>query len=250
MPMGRYFMHLAYNGANFHGWQIQPHDVSVQQTIEDALAMLLRCSTPIVGAGRTDAGVSARHMTAHFDMSDQSKFAQDTKLLVDKLNAIVGRDIAIYNIERVADHAHARFDAKWRTYRYYALTYKSPFFNGLAWKASRNLDFDAMNRAAELLLHTSDFTSFAKLHSDSRTNICNVTHARWHKSEHEGVYYFEITADRFLRNMVRAVVGTLVEVGRGRLSVEGFAQVIRDANRCSAGTSMPAHALYLWNVQY
>lgn len=243
-------MHLGYCGAPFHGWQIQPHDNSVQQTIEEALSTILRRPTPIVGAGRTDAGVNARNMVAHFDMEPGDVYCEDPQQLVGKLNALVGKDIAIYRIERVADDAHARFDAKWRTYRYYALEEKSPFFHQLVWKASRGLDYEAMNRAARLLLTTDDFTSFAKLHSDAKTNICRVTHAQWHQSEEPGVWYFEITADRFLRNMVRAVVGTLVEVGRGKLDVDGFAKVIRKADRCSAGTSMPAHALYLWNVEY
>ena len=248
--MPRFFMHLGYCGARFHGWQIQPHDNSVQQTIEEALGTILRHPAPIVGAGRTDAGVNARHMVAHFDMDASDAYCEDPQMLVGKLNALVGKDIAIYRIERVADDAHARFDAQSRTYRYYALEEKSPFFHQLAWKASRGLDYEAMNRAAAMLLDTDDFTSFAKLHSDAKTNICRVTHAQWHRCDEPGVWYFEITADRFLRNMVRAVVGTLVEVGRGKLDIDGFAEVIRKADRCSAGTSMPAHALYLWNVEY
>ena len=248
--MPRFFMHLGYCGASFHGWQIQPHANSVQQTIEEALSTLLRRYTPIVGAGRTDAGVNARHMVAHFNMEQESAYCDDPQSLVRKLNALVGKDVAIYRIERVADDAHARFDAKSRTYRYYALEQKSPFFHQLAWNASRGLDYAAMNKAAALLLETDDFTSFAKLHSDTKTNICRVTHAQWHQSDEPGVWYFEITADRFLRNMVRAVVGTLVEVGRGKMDVDGFADVIRKADRCSAGTSMPAHALYLWKVEY
>ena len=248
--MPRFFMHLGYCGARFHGWQIQPHDNSVQQTIEEALATILRHPAPIVGAGRTDAGVNARRMVAHFDMAASDAYCEDPPMLVGKLNALVGKDIAIYRIERVADDAHARFDAKSRTYRYYALEEKSPFFHQLAWKASRGLDYEAMNRAAAMLLDTDDFTSFAKLHSDAKTNICRVTHAQWYRCDEPGVWYVEITADSFLRNMVRAVVGTLVEVGRGKLDIDGFAEVIRKADRCSAGTSMPAHALYLWNVEY
>lgn len=249
--MARFFMHLAYNGAPFHGWQIQPRDISVQEVIEDALGKVLRRPTAIVGAGRTDAGVNARHMVAHFDMDAAAPMGQCPERLVGSLNALVGRNIAIQRVERVADGAHARFDAVSRTYRYYAVNHKSAFFNTLAWKAPAGLDYDAMNRAAELLLETEDFTSFAKLHSDARTNICHVTDARWHAiDDYPGGYYFEITADRFLRNMVRAVVGTLVEVGRGKLTREGFAEIIRCADRCSAGTSMPAHGLYLWDVKY
>lgn len=243
-------MHLGYRGEPFHGWQIQPNDISVQQVIEGALATLLRRPTPVTGAGRTDAGVNARHMVAHFDMDAGCPMAESPELLVGKLNALVGRDIAIERIERVDDDAHARFDAVERTYRYYAIEHKSPFFNMLAWKAPRGLDYEAMNRAADLLLDVDDFTSFAKLHSDAKTNICRVTYARWHSTGYPGTYYFEITADRFLRNMVRAVVGTLVEVGRGKIGCDDFAEIIRKADRCSAGTSMPAHGLYLWDVKY
>ena len=186
---------------------------------------------------------------AHFDLPEP---LADTSALVRALNSIIGYDIAVYSITPVHADAHARFDAVSRTYHYYALEQKSPFFYPLSWKAPASLDFDAMNRAASLLLATSDFTSFAKLHADTKTNICRVTHAGWHRvgGEDSGVWVFVITADRFLRNMVRAVVGTLVEVGRGKISVEEFGRIIERKDRCAAGTSMPPQALYLWDVTY
>lgn len=242
----RYFMQLSYRGAPFHGWQSQPGEVTVQSVLEDALSMILRRPMKITGAGRTDAGVNARMMVAHFDAEPS---LSDPDGLVRKLNAVVGKDIAVHKIWEVAPDSHARFDAVSRTYHYYAVTEKTPFFYPLSWKAPATLDFEAMNRAAEILLETSDFTSFSKLHTDVKTNICRVTYARWERlGDHEWV--FVITADRFLRNMVRAVVGTLVEVGRGKMSIERFREVIDRRDRCAAGTSMPGEALFLWEVKY
>lgn len=239
-------MHLAYRGAPFHGWQSQPNAVSVQSTIEQALSTIMRRQIKITGAGRTDTGVSARKMVAHFDVDQPLSDEQKT---VVALNSLVGRDIAIYSITRVHDDAHARFDATSRTYRYFATTVKSPFFHTLVWQASPRLDFEAMNRAAAILPTVSDFTSFAKLHSDAKTNICKVTRASWSPIDDNG-WMFEITADRFLRNMVRSIVGTLVEVGRGKISESQFLDVINARNRCEAGTSMPPQALYLWDITY
>lgn len=208
--------------------------------------MILRRPMKITGAGRTDAGVNARMMVAHFDAGAP---LSDPDGLVRKLNAVVGKDIAVQKIWEVAPDSHARFDAVSRTYHYYAVTEKTPFFYPLSWKAPATLDFEAMNRAAEILLETSDFTSFSKLHTDVKTNICRVSYARWERlGDHEWV--FVITADRFLRNMVRAVVGTLVEVGRGKMSIERFREVIDRRDRCAAGTSMPGEALFLWEVKY
>lgn len=244
--MPRYFLQLAYRGAPFHGWQRQPDDISVQQVIEEALTTVLRSPTPIVGAGRTDTGVNARRMYAHFD---SPRPISDAPRLLRGLNTLVGRDISLERIIPVADSAHARFDATSRTYHYYAVAAKTPFFYPLAWQAPPALDFDAMNSAARLLLTASDFTSFAKLHTDTRTNICRVSHAQWHPLG-AGAHVFVITADRFLRNMVRAIVGTLVDVGRGKLTTEQFGHIIEARDRCSAGTSMPPQALYLWDVAY
>lgn len=241
----RYFMHLAYRGAPFHGWQEQPDAISVQSVVEQALSTVTRQKVKIVGAGRTDAGVNARMMVAHFDLKEPLK---DIKGVVRGLNTLVGRDIAIYSISQVHEDAHARFDATLRTYHYYTTSEKSPFSYPLAWRESRNLDFNAMNEAAEILLGTDDFTSFSKLHTDVKTNICNVSRAEWLTIP--GGHVFVISADRFLRNMVRAVVGTLVDVGRGKIDVDGFKKIIEAKNRCSAGTSMPAEALFLWEVKY
>ena len=241
----RYFIRLGYKGAAYHGWQVQPHDTSVQQVIEEALATLLQAPTPITGAGRTDAGVNARLMVAHFDTE---RPIADFNRLVHSLNAILPPDIAIYSITAVHDDAHARFDATSRTYKYFAVTGKDPFRYPLSWKCPPGLDFDMMNEAAAKLLDYTDFTSFSKLHTDVKTNNCRITHAAWAHEDDQWV--FTITADRFLRNMVRAIVGTLVEVGRHKMTVEQFCQVIERKDRCAAGTSMPGHALFLWDIEY
>ncbi len=234
-------MRLAFRGAPFHGWQSQPGVRTVQSVLEDALTTILRISTPIVGAGRTDAGVNASKMVAHFDAA----YAPEP----GAVNALVAPDIVVSDIRRVADDAHARFDAISRTYHYKAVERRTPFLYPLTW-FTRPLDYVKMNEAAELLLRTDDFTSFAKLHSDTKTNICKVTRAEWVCDPTTGGMTFVITANRFLRNMVRAVVGTLVEVGRGKMTVREFADVIAQKNRCAAGTSMPGHALYLADITY
>lgn len=249
----RYFLKLAYRGAPFHGWQRQPNASSVQQTIEEALATILRAEVPIVGAGRTDTGVNARCMYAHFDMP-AAAVPKEPAALLRGLNRICGPDIALQSLIPVPDDAHARFDATERTYKYFVTESKSPFLYPLAWHSPVSLDIEMMNRAAEMLLTTDDFTSFAKLHSDAKTNICDVRHALWTRCDSaitgEPMLVFTITADRFLRNMVRAVTGTLVEVGRGKMTLDGFARVIEAKDRCAAATSMPACALTLWEVKY
>ena len=247
----RYFLKISFQGAAYHGWQVQPNDVSVQQTIEEALAMVLRQETPITGAGRTDAGVNAMTMFAHFDTAEP---VVDTHRFVRSLNGILPRDIAIHDLLPVAADAHARFDATSRTYRYFAHTAKSPLLENVSWQCNPNLDFELMNEAARHLMDYEDFTSFSKLHTDVKTNNCKISEARW--TRYDGMdanveqWVFTITADRFLRNMVRAIVGTLVDVGNHKISVEEFCQIIERKDRCAAGTSMPAHALYLWNVKY
>ncbi len=245
----RYFMHLAYRGENFHGWQTQPNASSVQQTIEEAISTIVRHPTAIVGAGRTDAGVNARMMIAHLDLPDDFKVDKDDGKFLRGLNTLVGRDIAIYSLRPVAANAHARFDATARSYRYFAHRGKNPFVGRQSWQAPDSLDFDRMNAAAALLPGRRDFTSFSKLHTDVKTNICNLRAAKW-IADGEGRWYFEITADRFLRNMVRAIVGTLVEVGRGRLAPEEMNDIIERRDRSAAGTSMPGEALFLWDIQY
>ena len=244
--MGRYFLRLAYRGAPFHGWQVQPNAVSVQGEVEKAMSVVLRTHISVVGAGRTDTGVNARTMYAHFDF--EGELPEKGRLLVS-LNRLLGRDIAVHDIIPVHAGAHARFDASERSYKYFVSFEKTPFFYPLSWHCPKGLDITLMNEAARLLLDTADFTSFAKLHSDAKTNICKVTKAEW-SLEGGSIAVFSITADRFLRNMVRAIVGTLIDVGRGKLSLEGFRRIIERKDRCAAGQSMPGEALFLWDVKY
>ncbi|MBQ8050720.1 MAG: tRNA pseudouridine(38-40) synthase TruA [Bacteroidaceae bacterium] len=240
----RYFIQLSYDGTAYHGWQIQPNGVSVQETLQQALSTLLRQPIEVVGAGRTDAGVHARMMVAHFDSPLNPPIMGD---MVYKLNKLLPRDIAVQRVWPVSDDMHARFSATSRTYQYYIHTRKSPFLRQYSWLVTFPLDFERMNEAAQVLLEYEDFTSFSKVNTDTKTNLCHITEARW--TVGEGAV-FTITANRFLRNMVRAIVGTLVEVGRGRMSVDEFRQVIEQKNRCSAGESVPGHALFLTDIQY
>ncbi len=254
----RYFIELSYDGTAYHGWQIQPNGESVQGVLQRALSTLMRQEVVVTGAGRTDAGVHAAMMVAHFNVEDplptppvrEGREAQSAEdYLVYRLNGMLPPDIAIHRIYPVADDAHARFSARARTYYYYVHTRKSPFLRDRSWRLVSTPDFEAMNRAARLLLEYEDFTSFSKLNTDTKTNICHVTSARWVQlSDHE--WRFEITADRFLRNMVRAIVGTLMEVGRGQLTLDGFRQVIEQQDRCAAGDSVPARGLFLQKVEY
>lgn len=243
--MFRYFIYFSYDGAAYHGWQVQPNAVTVQEVLEKALATIVRVPVPLMGAGRTDTGVNAMCMVAHADFPDEV----DTVQLVYKLNRILPPDIAVKSMRRVRDDAHARFDAVSRCYNYRVVTEKSPFARRYACRVQPGLDFDTMNKAAELLYEYSDFTSFSKLHTDVKTNNCKVTLARWRKVG-ECEWVFEIKADRFLRNMVRAIVGTLLLVGRGKLSIDGFRQVIEKKARCEAGDSAVGEALFLVGVEY
>lgn len=241
----RYFIYLAYDGTNYHGWQIQPNGNSVQETMMRALSTFLRKEIEVIGAGRTDAGVHARLMVAHFDFEIELDCVQ----VADKLNRLLPSDIAVYKVRKVKENAHARFDATYRTYKYYVTTRKDPFNRRYAWRLNNSLDFTKMNEAARTLFDYTDFTSFSKLHTDVKTNNCKIMHAGWTQvSETEWV--FTIQADRFLRNMVRAVVGTLVEVGRGKLTIQDFRKVIENKDRCKAGSSVPGHALFLVDVGY
>lgn len=241
----RYFIYLSYDGTAYHGWQIQPNGISVQEAVQKALSVLLRRSIEITGAGRTDAGVHARLMVAHFDHPEPL----DVRFMVDKLNRLLPPDIAVHRLREVQDNAHARFDATARRYQYYVTTCKSPFNRQYRCRLFSTPDFDRMNEAAATLFDYTDFTSFSKLHTDVKTNNCRITHARWTQID-ENTWVFTIEADRFLRNMVRAVVGTLLEVGRGKLTIDGFRRVIEQKNRCKAGTSVPGEALFLVDVRY
>ena len=235
--MQRYFIFFGYDGTNYHGWQIQPHCVSVQEVLQRALE--------VVGAGRTDAGVHARMMAAHFDFEEELDVVQ----LARKLNRLLPRDIAVDRVERVANDIHARFSATSRTYHYYIHTRKIPFLRSYSWETHYALDFDAMNMAAAAVLEYEDFGAFCKSHTDVKTTLCHITEARWIQTG-DTEWYFVITASRFLRNVVRAVVGTLIEVGRGRMTMDEFRHVVEGKKRTEAGESMPAHALFLENVSY
>lgn len=243
--MRRYFIYLAYNGENYCGWQNQPNGIAVQQTIEEALSTLLRVPMSIVGAGRTDAGVHARMMTAHFDFEGD---VIDTVQLTDKLNRIVPKDIAIYKVVEVKADAHARFDAMSRLYRYYITSTKDPFMYPFKYKVHGDLDIDRMNACAKVLFEYEDFTSFSKLHTDVKTNNCTIMQAYW--TERDGDLIFTIQANRFLRNMVRSIVGTLLEAGRGKLDEAGMRRIIETKDRGAAGTSVPGHALFLEEIEY
>lgn len=242
----RYFIYLAYNGRPFVGWQRQPNGYTVQQCLEEALGTLLREPVPIVGAGRTDTGVHARQMVAHFDWHMP---LADPHQLVYKLNKLLPREVAIDRIVAVRPEAHARFSALSRTYHYYITHRKEVFRFDQLYLHPGALDFDAMNDACRLLFDYTDFTSFSKLHTDTKTNNCRIDEACW-RQEEEAVWRFTIRADRFLRNMVRAIVGTLIEVGRGKLTLADFRRVIEAKDRGQAGTSAPAHALFLAEVAY
>ena len=245
----RYFIRFAYDGTAFHGSQRQPNGITVQQTMEQALAMIFREEVPLTFAGRTDAGVHAREMYAHFDIPDDD----NSKLLIQnskfRLNGILPDSIAIFDIYPVTDDAHARFSATRRTYEYHIVDHKDPFLCQQATRVRPGLDFAAMNEAAQLLIGKQDFASFCRTNTDVKTTICDLTRAEW-KELGNGHAVFTIAADRFLRNMVRAVVGTLFEVGRGKITKEQFAQVITQHNRCAAGDSAPAEGLFLTHIEY
>ncbi len=247
--MSRHFIQLSYNGAPFNGWQIQPDRPSVQQTIENALRTITRHDIRVTGAGRTDTGVHAHMMIAHVDLPDRydDDFAREG--LRRSLCGLCRPHIAIQTITPVHPDAHARFDATERTYRYFVHTLEDPFLTDRSWLAHGNIDFDAMNTAATLIIGRRDFTSFSKLHTDTKTNICDIRAAAWHPLTPTR-WYFEITADRFLRNMVRAIVGTLIDVGRHKTTPHDITTIIENKNRCDAGESMPGHALFLWNIKY
>ena len=244
--MNRYFLYITYNGTRYCGWQNQPNGLSIQQCIEESLSVLQRQPVAIIGAGRTDAGVHARQMVAHFDLENS---IEDLGLWVDKLNSILSYDIAVERIVRVREDAHARFDALSRTYKYYITKSKNPFFYEWVCRMSlKGIDFARMNEACKILYEYTDFTSFSKLHTDVKTNICHITFAQWEQEKERWV--FTIRADRFLRNMVRAIVGTLFEVGRGKCSLADFRKIIELKNRCYAGTSVPAKGLMLVEIVY
>lgn len=251
----RYFVTLSYDGTQYHGWQIQPNGVSVQEVLQKALSTLLRKPIEVTGAGRTDAGVHASMMVAHFDWpaAHEGEGCEEAPLdctqLTYKLNRLLPPDVAVQAVRPVGPEMHARFSATRRTYHYYIHTHKDPFLRGYSWQVNVPLDFALMNEAAQVLLEYSDFTSFSKTGTDVKTNICQLTEARWEQLK-PGEWRFTVSANRFLRNMVRAIVGTLVEVGRHRMTISQMRHAIEAKDRQRAGESVPGHALYLTNIEY
>jgi tRNA pseudouridine38-40 synthase len=241
----RYFIELAYKGTNFHGWQIQPNAVSVQECLEKALSLITREAIAVTGAGRTDTGVHANYFVAHFN---SSKTNLDHPDWVHKLNSFLGKDVAVYCISKVNSEAHARFDATSRTYQYHLNLIKNPFSIETSWYFYRQPNLLKMNEASRLLFEYTDFTSFSKLHTDVKTNNCIVYHAEWTQLGSDVV--FTVKADRFLRNMVRALVGTILEIGIGKLDLDAFRKIIEQKDRGAAGLSVPAHGLFLTDIEY
>ncbi len=243
--MIRYLIELSYKGTSFHGWQFQNNAATIQEEIEKILTLLLREKVKIVGAGRTDTGVHARFYIAHFDLS---KKIVDTDNIIVKLNKILHNDIAIHKIKSVSDNFHSRFDAKSRTYEYHIHLHKNPFLNNLSVYQHWKPDVEKMNEACKILFEYKDFTSFAKLNSGAKTNLCNIYFAQWKQVNDRLI--FTIKANRFLRNMVRAVVGTLLEVGRNKIDLNKFREIIEGKNRSLAGQSVKACGLYLTDIEY
>lgn len=243
--MPRYFTELSFKGTRYHGWQVQPNALSVQEVLETTFSTFMRQKIEVTGAGRTDTGVHASFYVAHFD-ADSLPFAPAD--LVEKLNRFLPNDIALKSIREVDENLHARFSATRRTYQYFISRVKDPFTLDTSYPYLWPLDVEAMNRAAEVLLQWEDFTSFSKLHTDVKTNNCRVTEAFWKEEGTQLV--FTISADRFLRNMVRAIVGTLLEVGRGKLTRDGLIAILEKKDRSEAGTSVPPQGLFLTDIQY
>ncbi|MCD8186787.1 MAG: tRNA pseudouridine(38-40) synthase TruA [Rikenellaceae bacterium] len=241
----RFFLTLSYKGTAYHGWQIQENAPSVQGALQQALSILLKEPVDVVGAGRTDTGVHAAFYVAHFQCSGNKPLQED---FVYHLNAVLPKDIAVYSVRAVSNQAHARFSATLRQYKYYLLTEKDPFRIDTAYRYPLPLDLEKMNEAAAVLTEYEDFESFCKLHADNKTTLCHLQESFWIREENLLIY--TVSADRFLRNMVRAIVGTLIDVGRGKTDIDQFRQIIESKNRGAAGTSAPAHGLFLTDVRY
>jgi tRNA pseudouridine38-40 synthase len=241
----RYFLQLSYKGTRYFGWQRQPKEISVQEVLENAFSIILREEIAVTGAGRTDTGVHASFYIAHFDTENE---ITDPVQLVYKLNRFLPSDIAIQKIWKVDNEFHARFSAVSRTYKYFISTVKNPYNTETSFHYTVPLNVDLMNEAAKTLFEFTDFTSFSKLHTDVKTNNCKIYLAEWEKQGDQLV--FTIKADRFLRNMVRAIVGTLIEVGKGKISIEEFVEIIERKDRGEAGTSVPPQGLFLVDIEY
>lgn len=242
MPQKRFFLEFSYNGTHYHGWQIQQNAHSIQAEIEKALSIVFQKEVQIVGAGRTDTGVHAEQMFAHIDVDFMPKSFQW------RTNNLLPKDIALLNVFPVQETAHARFDAISRQYKYVISRKKNVFLQGQSYLLYRDLDVAKMNSAAELLLGEKDFSSFSKVHTQTLTNICLLTEAKWVEEDDRLIFY--ISANRFLRNMVRAIVGTLLAVGEGSIEVGAINGILDAKNRSKAGFSVPAQGLYLSSIKY
>lgn len=242
----RYFIYISFKGTSYHGWQIQPNSVTIQEILDNALSTVLNEKISVIGAGRTDAGVHALVFCAHFESISQ--YLADNKNQIFKLNRFLPKDISVIAIYKVIPDAHARFSALSRTYKYYIARVKDPFIDDSSWFIHGDIDLNILNRTCRILMKYTDFTSFSRLHSDVKTNLCTVFSAFWVKDDVTLV--FTIKADRFLRNMVRAIVGTMIATGTGKISLKEFENIIKAKDRCSAGQSAPARGLFLTDIEY
>jgi len=243
--MQRYFIEMAYKGTNYHGWQIQPNGVTVQASMEKALSTICREKIAVTGAGRTDSGVHASYFVSHFDSVITTL---DNPFFLQHINGFLNKDIVVYSINKVKGDAHARFDAFSRTYRYYIHQSKNPFIQETSWLLRGDLDVDKMNEVSQLLIGTHDFTSFSKLHTDVKTNNCTIDFAQWERKEDSII--FTVSANRFLRNMVRAIVGTLILAGQNKIDKKDLINILKLKDRSSAGMSVPAQGLFLADISY
>lgn len=241
----RYFIEISYKGTAYHGWQIQPNAITVQEVFNKALNVILKKDIETLGCGRTDTGVHASQFFLHLDLDEA---IIDHEKMIRSLNALLPKDIAVKNILKVSEDAHARFDATLRSYEYHIHFKKNPFKTDSSWLLRDELDISAMNKAAQIILEYQDFGAFCKANGDNFTNLCEVSQSEWEVKDDEIIYH--ISANRFLRNMVRAIVGTLVEVGKGKLKPEALHQIIQSQNRSEAGVSVPACGLFLTAVHY
>ncbi len=241
----RYFIEISYDGKEYHGWQIQPSSITIQQVLTDCLSKLLKYNINLVGAGRTDTGVHAKQMFAHFDLNFN---INDNLDFLYKINSFLPQDISVKSLKKVKNEAHARFDAISRKYEYIISRNKSPLFRNKVYHISKKLNIELMKKASNILFDFNDFTSFSKLHTQTKTNNCDIKNVFW--KEKDDFLIFQIEADRFLRNMVRAIVGTLIDIGLGKISLIDFENIIKSKDRSKASASAPAHALYLISIFY
>lgn len=248
MEQNRYFVRLAYNGKNHHGWQVQPNSETIQGVMNHAMDLIIREEINLIGAGRTDTGVHAREFYAHFDTSQNLGDDKERAHLIFKLNNFLPAEIAVYDIFPVTPKTHARFDATARTYKYYVSRIKDPFKYATSYYFYGDLNVDRMNEGARILFSYNDFSSFSKSKTQTSTNLCEIYEAEW--TEKGPMLTFTIKANRFLRNMVRAIVGTLLDIGQGKLDVLELHRILQDQNRSSAGFSAPARGLFLHQIDY